>query len=255
MVPAQKYDSDGRGGPVTLIERRTLIISRAKYMLPFCESYLGGMGFLNIHITSEEKDSLVWVLNELQPQTVFIESCFYESATPYMMGRLLRDMPKLNIAAFSLGEFPDDLALWFIFHGVKSYLNFRDDPDEFYRGLREIKNGKTYCTRKVLERLDLRKELPVPVLDITVRQNELLRLLCNGFTTVEAADTLHISKRTVETHKTDMYAIFHVRNERELIRVGYFLDLITKDELCFYGGNWEVAPLPEKPKRIKKKEE
>jgi hypothetical protein len=70
-------------------------------------------------VTSEEKDSLNFVINEQKPRPVFIESCFYEAVTPYMTGRLLRDFPKLRIVPFSVGEFPDDLAMWFYFHGVK----------------------------------------------------------------------------------------------------------------------------------------
>jgi DNA-binding CsgD family transcriptional regulator len=162
-----------------------------------------------------------------------------------MMGRLLRDMPKLNIAAFSWGDFPDDLAMWFIFHGVKSYVNFRDGYIEFKRGLQKIQSGTPYCSRSVQERIELRIEQPKPTLDITGREKEVLHLLCNGYTTGEIGDTLHISKRTVESHKTDIYAIYHVRNERELLRVAYYLDLFDKHELCFYGRNWEVAPLPE----------
>jgi hypothetical protein len=34
-------------------------------------------------------------------------------------------------------------------------------------------------------------------------------------------DTLHISDRTVETHKSDMYKALNVRNERELLRVAF----------------------------------
>ncbi|MDR3170433.1 MAG: LuxR C-terminal-related transcriptional regulator [Treponema sp.] len=223
----------------------TLIVSRAKNILPFWRYYLKIVGFQNVVVTSEEKDSLVRVINDMKPRLVFIESCFYEAATPYMTGRLLRDFPKLRIAAFSVGEFPDDLAVWFYFHGVKNYINFRDGMCEFKRGIQKILLGEEFRSKKVQRRIDLRTEIPKPAYSFTNRQMEVLLLLCNGFTTDEVGDVLHISRRTVETHKTDLYAVFHVRNERELIRVSYYMDLFKKDELCFYGGKWEVPPLPE----------
>jgi hypothetical protein len=40
---------------------------------------------------------------------MLVESGFYHACTPYMMGRLLKLFPKLNIAAVSLGEYPDGL--------------------------------------------------------------------------------------------------------------------------------------------------
>lgn len=223
----------------------TLIISRARNILPFWKYYLKIVGFQNVVITSEEKDSLNWVINELKPRLVFIESCFYEAATPYMMGRLLRDFPKLRIAAFSVGEFPDDLAMWFYFHGVKNYINFRDGMCEFKRGIRKILRGEEFRSKKVQRRIDLRAEMPKPAYHFTKRQLEVLVLLCNGFMTDEVGEMLYISNRTVENHKTALYAVFHVRNERELIRVAYYMDLFKKDELCFYGGRWVIPPLPE----------
>jgi DNA-binding NarL/FixJ family response regulator len=227
----------------------TLIISRAKNMLPVCKYYLKAVGFQNIDLTSEEKDSLNFVINELKPRLVFIESCFYEAVTPYMAGRLLRDFPKLRIVAFSVGEFPDDLAMWFYFCGVKNYINFRDGMCEFKRGIRKILRGEEFRSKKVQRRIDLRTEIPKLAYHFTNRQMEVLTLLCNGFTTIEIGEVLYISERTVEKLKTSLYAVFHVRNERELIRVAYYMDLFKKDELCFYGGRWEVAPLPEKAQK------
>jgi DNA-binding NarL/FixJ family response regulator len=224
----------------------TLIISRAKNMLPVCKYYLKSAGFQNVVITSEEKDSLNFVINELKPRLVFIESCFYEAATPYMTGRLLRDFPKLRVAAFSVGEFPDDLAMWFYFHGVKKYINFRDGMCEFKRGIHKILRGEEFRSKKVQRRIDLRTEMPKPAYHFTKRQMEVMVLLCNGFTTDEVGEMLYISARTVENHKTALYTVFHVRNERELIRVAYYMDLFKKDELCFYGGKWVIPPLPEK---------
>jgi hypothetical protein len=40
----------------------TLVISRAKNMLPVCKYYLKTVGFQNIVLTSEEKDSLNFVI-------------------------------------------------------------------------------------------------------------------------------------------------------------------------------------------------
>ncbi|MDR2792522.1 MAG: hypothetical protein LBB61_02490 [Treponema sp.] len=97
----------------------TPVIRRAKNMLPVCKYYLKAVGFQNAVLTSEEIDSLNFVINEQKLRLVFIERCFYEAVTPYMIGRLLRDFPKLRLVAFSIGEFPDDLTMWFYFHGVK----------------------------------------------------------------------------------------------------------------------------------------
>jgi hypothetical protein len=84
-----------------------------------------------------------------------------------------------------------------------------------------------------------------------------LNLLWDGYKTEEIADTLHISDRTVETHKTDMYKALNVRNERELLRVALYLGLIKDRVPCFWGRKWAAAPLslplPEKTRKKRAK--
>jgi hypothetical protein len=66
-----------------------------------------------------------------------------------MTGQMLKRFPKLNIAAVSLGEFPDYLAAWFYFHGVKSYINWWDGYEEFYKGLEIVRQGGAYISPAV----------------------------------------------------------------------------------------------------------
>jgi hypothetical protein len=79
-----------------------------------------------------------------------------------------------------------------------------------------------------------------------------LNLLWGGYKTEEIADTLHISDRTVETHKSDMYKELNVRNERELLRAAVYLGLIKDSTPCFGGRKWAAPPLP-LPEKTRKK--
>jgi DNA-binding CsgD family transcriptional regulator len=87
---------------------------------------------------------------------------------------------------------------------------------------------------------------------LTGRQIEVLRLLCNGFTSLEIADVLHLSNRTVKFHKAELYNNLKIRNENELIRVALYLGFIKIDSLDFYGGSYELSPRPAK-KTLKRK--
>jgi hypothetical protein len=127
----------------------TLIVSRAKNLFPYYKRSLEDAGFKDVEITAEEKDSLNMAINEKKPRLVLVGSGFYHAATSYMMGRVLKLFPKLNIAAVSLWELPDEIAVWFIWHGVKSYLDIWDGDKEFYKGLEEVRNGKAYISRNV----------------------------------------------------------------------------------------------------------
>jgi DNA-binding NarL/FixJ family response regulator len=225
----------------------TLLLSREKQLYPQFRKWFEEFGFTDYEITGEERDSLNSVINDMKPRLILVGSGFYGCSTPYMMRQLLKTFPKLNIAAVAgYYKIPDDLAMWFIINGVKSYANLFDGPDEFYRGLKKIRDGEEYISPKVIERIEMRREMPERAGNITPQHLEIIRLLCNGFTGSEICKVLAISDQTLYGHKRKIYTFLNVRNENELIRVALFYGWIKLDELNFFGGEYKLNPLPEK---------
>jgi DNA-binding NarL/FixJ family response regulator len=230
----------------------TLHLSREKALYPCFRKRLPELGFTNYEITGEERDSLNSVINDLKPRLILVDSDFYECSTPFMMRQLLKTFPKLNIAAVStFCKIPADLAMWFIISGVKSYINFFEAPDEFYHGLSKVRDGQEYVSSTVIERIEMRREMPEPAGNITPRHLEIIRLLCNGFTGREICKVLAISDQTLYDHKKKIYTFLNIRNENELIRVALFHGWIKLDELHFYGGEYKLHPLPERTREPK----
>jgi len=222
----------------------TLLVSRAVKLHTDHKNKLEELGFKNVTVTCLEKDGLNTQINELKPNLLIIGSHFYKSATPYMVSLLKRNFKNLNIAAVSISDYPPDLAMKFIINGVNSYLDYFDGKSQFYKGLDNLREGKNFVSNSVLQRLEMRHELPPPALKLKDREIEIMRLLCNGFTSQEIADELSLSKRTIEFHKAELFNNLGTRNENELIRVALYLDLIKINELNFYGRNFTLRPKP-----------
>ncbi|MDR0474510.1 MAG: LuxR C-terminal-related transcriptional regulator [Treponema sp.] len=215
----------------------TLVISRMIKLHDRIKRRFEELGFTNVTVTGEEKDSLNCVINERKPRLVIIGSGFYRAATPYMTGRLLKDFPKLHIAAVSVSEYPDDVAAWFKWYGVKSYANLLEGYEEFHRGLQEIRQGREYVAPAVQRVLNESAEWKTPKANVPKRRREVLMLLCNGFSINEIGDCLHISRRTVDGHLEELYSSFCVHSREGLIRNAFCLGAVTKDDLCFYPRN------------------
>jgi DNA-binding NarL/FixJ family response regulator len=158
-----------------------------------------------------------------------------------MMSLLLKQFPELNITAVSMGDYPADLAMYFIANGVKSCLQWWDGDQQFYQGLECIRNGKKYISVSVQESIDMRPEMPRAATQLTLRQLEVVRLSCNGFEGDEIADCLHISSRTVDKHRNEIYRSLNVRNINEMIRTAIFAEIVKPNELCFYGGKFGLG--------------
>jgi len=224
----------------------TLLVSRAVNLHTDLKKRIEELGFKDVSVTTLDKDGLNTLINDLKPKLLIIGSNFYKCATPYMLSLLQRKFKNLNIAAVSIYDYPADLAMKFIINGINSYVDFYDGKSQFYKGLENLREGKNYVSSSVLERLEIRHELPRPAVKLKDREIEIMRFLCNGFTSQEIADELNLSKRTIEFHKAELFNNLGTRNENELIRVALYLDLIKIDELNFYGRNFTLRPKPSK---------
>ncbi len=68
-----------------------------------------------------------------------------------------------------------------------------------------------------------------PVLRITPRQQEILRLVSIGHTNREIAAALDISVRTVEVHRFNLMRRLNVRNVAQLLRQSMQLNLLPRN--------------------------
>jgi len=110
----------------------------------------------------------------------------------------------------------------------------------------EVMEGGSYVAEGVKERIAMRSELPEPAREITDRRLEVARLICSGYTDVETADSLHISKSTVDIHRAEIYRSLNVRNSVELLLTALYIGLVKPEELYFRPKAYELKPRPKK---------
>jgi two-component system invasion response regulator UvrY len=231
----------------------TLAVSRETNNHSYYKKHLEALGVSNVTLTGLEKDALNSLIGNLKPNLIIMDARFYECCTPFLMGQLKQKFPKINMAAVAIGKYSADLAMYFILNGVKSYLTTFDGIEQFFVDLAGISKGGEFISPAVLERIDMRRDYPMPAGKITDRHIEMIRLMCCGFKDIEIAETLHISRRTVTTHKTDIFTVLNVRTPHELIRVALKLEIVKLDEMFFNPKDFTVNPLPDKLKGKREK--
>jgi DNA-binding NarL/FixJ family response regulator len=224
----------------------TLCISRAVKNHLFYKMRLETLGFSNVTLSAFEKDALDMLIDDLKPSLLLIGARFFQRSTPYLMGELKKKFPNITMAALSICEYPPEIAMKFIFNGISSYVTAFEGIDEWYKGLEEVRRGREYISPEVKKRISLRRVYPEPAGNLTNRQKEIIALICNGYKDIEIADTLNISRRTVTTHKTDIFTILNVRNPIELITEAQELGIIEKKRAFFYPKDFILNPLPDK---------
>jgi DNA-binding NarL/FixJ family response regulator len=163
------------------------------------------------------------------------------------MGQLHNEFPGIKMAAVCLGEYPADIAMYFILNGITSYLNSSEGFDQFYKGLGVVAKGGEYVSPAVNERIKLRfiHGKPKPAGKISDRHLQVIRLICSGFKDWEIAEVLALSRNTIVNHKTDVFTSLNVRSPIELVRAALILEIIRLEELFFYPRDMIVNPIPD----------
>ena len=91
---------------------------------------------------------------------------------------------------------------------------------ELQKAVREVANGRSYVSPPVSRRLQERfvtNPHEVRRRSLTLRQQEVLQLLYEGRTMIEAARRLHITPRTLAFHKYQIMEAFGLKNGSELM--------------------------------------
>jgi DNA-binding NarL/FixJ family response regulator len=227
-----------RGGsvsdPAGEYRNGALIVCRRSGIIPLGKMLLHTMGCLDVHGTTVSNNGLVFIINELKPRIMFVEAGLYHDATPFRMEELMAQLPGLKVAAFSLGNYSDSVAIEFKYRKLQGYINLEDGIGEFRRGLKKILNGERYFSKMTERQESLTDKEPKVGIDHTAREREVLKLVINGLTSEQIAKKLNVSIRTVDDHRAHLLEKHHAANTVELTRLGLYLGYAKADDFHFY---------------------
>ena len=108
-------------------------------------------------------------------------------------------------------------------YGAMGYLSKTSADDELFDALEALAEGRRYLSPNAQQSLmdimfrpaEEAEEDPRSLL--TAREKEIFDELIRGYTITEIAEQLHLSVKTVDTHKTHIHAKLNCRRRSELV--------------------------------------
>ena len=104
--------------------------------------------------------------------------------------------------------------------GASGFLLKNSKFAEVKKAIEDVHAGKNYFSLEILQSI-LNKINHIntnqPHIELTEREIEILGFICNGFSNIEIADQLEISKRTVDKHRENLLQKTHSKNTAHLI--------------------------------------
>ena len=126
--------------------------------------------------------------------------------------RAIRDAsPNTGILVLTMQDDPG-YAREAMLRGARGYLLKEAEEADLLQAVRTVAAGSTYLQPELGARL---LAAPSP---LTARERDVLRLLALGHTNAETAERLHLSVRTVETHRANIQSKLGISNRAELVR-------------------------------------
>ena len=122
--------------------------------------------------------------------------------------------------------------------GAMGYVVKESAPQRLLQGLGSVLKGEYFMDSSVCERVVKRlTEFPVKNANISdkaygtlsLREQEVMRLLAEGFSNREIAKKLYISPKTVENHRTNIMNKLDLHSTIELVRYAAKLGMIDVD--------------------------
>ena len=101
--------------------------------------------------------------------------------------------------------------------GAIGYLTKNTSPEELINALRQVKNGGSPMSGNIARKVVSYFQVPKQE-ELTVRENEVVKLLSKGKSYATIAEELCLSVNTIKTHTRNIYEKLHVSKKEELMR-------------------------------------
>jgi two-component system, NarL family, response regulator NreC len=175
----------------------------------------------DVDVVGEASD-LVSVTDHVQhqrPDVLVLDLSLSGGSSIEAIGQLREQAPQTEIVVLTMQESPV-VAQRALSAGASGYVTKDRADTELPQAIRAAVHGEQYISPQVASRLEeLHRALTGSAL--TPREVEVLRLIALGHTSVEIARKLHLSPRTVETHRAHIHKKLGLATRAQL--VGYAL--------------------------------
>lgn len=136
-----------------------------------------------------------------------------------LIRQIKEETPKLPVLVLTMHE-EEQYAIRAIRAGARGYLTKESAGTQLLTAIRKVASGRPYISSEVAEQLALDampSDEDFPHKKLSDREFEVFSLIVNGKTITEIAEQLHLSAKTISTHKTRILFKMGMHSLAELV--------------------------------------
>ena len=169
-------------------------------------------------------------IEEKNPDVVLLDISLPEMSGIDVCKRLTGTHPHIRVLAVSMHN-DSSFVSEILKNGAMGYILKNTGKAELVSAIKMVFEGKSYFSKDVSETImhGLVQEggMLKPKFLLSDREKEILTLIADEFTTLEIAQKLHLSFKTVEGHRRNLFNKLNVRNAAGLVRVALENNLLS----------------------------
>ncbi len=191
--------------------------------------------FPGISIAGEASDGRqgLALVRETRPDVVLMDIAMPGLNGLEATAKIKKEFPEVRVVILSMYS-NEEYVLQALRAGAAGYLLKEAATSELKTALDTVASGKTYLSASIsksaiddyLARVETAK---VPLDKLTPRQREILQLMVEGNSTRKIAEILHVSAKTVETHRAQLQERLEIYDVPGLVRFAIRVGLISPD--------------------------
>ena len=180
---------------------------------------LTNMGDITEVLEADSGEFFLQLINHHQPDLVFMDISMEGMDGIEATKKALSKYPDLNIVALSMyGD--ENYYTGMINAGAKGFILKNSGIQDVQAAIKQVMAGNNYFSQEILSRLLKgigKKKTPKKSDELSEREEEVLYHICKGLSNQEIADTLYLSKRTIDKHRENLLSKTASKNTAGLV--------------------------------------
>jgi DNA-binding NarL/FixJ family response regulator len=232
MNPNQLEPSAPRINPEAA-QKRILIVDDHPVFRRGIAAMIGEQEDLTVCGEAENAQSALEAMRQLKPDLALLDISMPGTNGIELIKLMLAEQPRLILLILSMHD-ESLYALRALRAGAKGYVMKAEAMTHVIAAIRKALTGQIYVSPQFSERLvfkavqSLDGGMGSPVDNLSDRELEVLQLIGRGFGTREVAGELHLSVKTIETHRAHIKEKLGFKDSREMVR--FAIDWVSQEQ-------------------------
>jgi NarL family two-component system response regulator LiaR len=176
---------------------------------------------------AENGADAIRLCGEIQPDVILMDIVMPDMDGVTATTKICQQFPQVEVIA--LTSFKEgDLVRDVLKAGAIGYLLKDVSADELARAIRDAHSGQATLSANAAQALvQITNQPPVPGLDLTEREREVLALMVEGLNNTQIAGQLGVSPSTIKSHVSNILSKLGVASRTEAVTLAFRHNLVS----------------------------